>query len=96
MATIQSMHIRDFSDTRTTLTALKSEHAEFQKKVVFLGREAAWSRRIYDACPTSKNLLSMSIAQAKYRTAIEVSTVMWETMFQATMAYKASKRTKRE
>jgi hypothetical protein len=96
MATIQSTRIYTLSDTSATLSALKSEHTEFQKKLVFLCRNAGWWRREYAACPSSQNLVSMTIAQAKYRSAEEVSAAMWETWSEASEAYKASKSAKKE
>ena len=96
MATIQSTNIRDISDMSVTLSALKSEHAELEKKVVFLSREAAWWTREYATSRTPTAFASMNAATEKFRIAKEVSTAMWETMCQAIETYKASKRTKYE
>jgi len=96
MATIQNTRIRHFSDTSATLSALKSEHAEFEKKVVFLNREAAWWQREYAATRSSDAFASMNAAMEKFRMAEDICTVMWDIMCEANETYCTSKRTKYE
>ena len=96
MATIQNTYTRDASDASATLCALKSEHAELEKKVVFLSREAAWWTREYAASRSSSAFASMTAATEKFRIAEDNCTAMWDTICEASDTYRASKRTKYE